>query len=203
MVKKQIKTARDNFRAFMDGRDLKPHPWAVKAGIRSSTLYNFLAGKSESLSTDTLQKLAKAADATVDEILGGVAQRPKPSQATVAVTAVVGVHGRLFPMDEIEKIARPPGIPDDVEVLAARIDGDGLHPIPGGWLVLYEAGTRPPSALLKKLAVVKVAGKPNMMVREIRRGSAAGLFTLIGWGSAAVEDIEVEEAHLILSIVQP
>lgn len=200
---KTAKSARDNFRAFMDGRDLKPHPWATKAGIRSSTLYNFLAGKSDSLSTDTLQKLAKAAGATVDEILGGTLPRPKPKQATVSVTAVVGVHGRLFAMEEHESIARPPGIPDDVEVLAARIDGDGLHPIPGGWLVLYEARTRSPTAMLKKLAVVKVAGKPNLMVREIRRGSTAGLFTLIGWGTAAVEDVEIDEAHLILSIVQP
>ena len=46
--------SRENLISFMDARGLKPHPWATKAGIRSSTLYNFLAGKSASLSSDTL-----------------------------------------------------------------------------------------------------------------------------------------------------
>lgn len=190
----------DFFVRFMTERGLKAHPWARKAGVQSSTLYNYLAGKSASLSTDTLQKLAKAANTTVDELLGNVAPAPVIG---VRVVAVVGIYGRLFEMDAGEDVQRPAGVPDGVSVVAARIDGDGLHPVPGGWLVFYEQRGREPAELLGKLAVVRVAGAKQSYVREIRRGSTAGLFTLAAWNASPIEDVEIESAHAVLSIAQP
>lgn len=189
-------------RAFMDARGLRPHPWATQAGIRSSTLYNFLAGKSASLSSDTLQRLAKVANCSVDELLGGHAPAPVSTSHRVPVTALVGVYGRLFAVDEEMSIERPAGVPDGVEVMAARIDGDGLHPIPAGWYVFFEREPRPPAELLGKLAVVSVRGRSERMVRQLQRGGTAGLYTLIAWSSAPNVDVEVEGAHAVLSIAQ-
>lgn len=194
--------SRENLISFMDARGLKPHPWATKAGIRSSTLYNFLAGKSASLSSDTLQKLAKVAGCTVDELLEGKSPAKVNLPALVQVTALVGVYGRLFEVDEVKSIERPAGVPDGVEVLAARVDGDGLHPIPAGWHVFYEAKPRPPVELIGKLAVVAVEGRAERMVRQLQKGSVAGLYTLIAWGSGPMTDIEVKAAHAVLSIAQ-
>ena len=204
-VKQRETKARDNrnnLLAFMETRALKPHPWATKAGIRSSTLYNYLAGKSASLSSDTLQRLAKAAGATVDEVLGGKPPESKQSPTGVPVTALVGVYGRLFMMIETEQIERPVGVPEGVAVLAARIDGDGLHPIPSGWYVFYEEKPRGPSELVGKLAVVEVKGQPQRLVRQLQKGSTAGLYTLVAWSSGPLADVEVTAAHAVLSIAQ-
>lgn len=189
-------------RSFMERRGLKPHPWAQSAGIRSSTLYNFLAGKSATLSSETLERLAQAAGASVDEILGREGPRPTGG-AGVPLRYTVGILGRLFVADVEEVVARPAGVPSDVDLVAARIDGDGLSPLRAGWIVYFEAVARDPSTLSGKLAVVRLPGKPAPLVREIRRGSQAGLFTLLAWTGSPIEDVEVEAAHLVVSIAQP
>lgn len=185
---------------FMEARGLKPHPWAQAAGLRSSTLYNFLSGKSLSLSGDTLERLAKAAGSTVDEILSGE-KTNNMRDAPVSVPYSVGVYGRLFEMDRPLLVQRPAGVPAEVEVLAARIDGDGLHPVPGGWIVYFEALPRDPEGLIGKLCVVQVAGGQRL-IREIRKGQNPGLYTLLSWSASPMEQAQVQAAHLIISIAQ-
>jgi len=195
--------SRDSFKAFMEKRGLKPHPWAKKAGVRSSTLYNYLSGVSESLTADTLQKLAKAAGTSVDELLGNAPAIPKATPAQpVRLDAVVGIYGRMFAVDTEEFVQRPVGLPPDVEVLAARIDKDGLHPIPGGWTLFFEKQPRNPEELVGKLAVVQVAPQNQRLVREIHRGTQKGLYTLTAWNAALLSDVEIAAAHAVVSIVQ-
>ena len=55
---------------FMEGRKLKPTPWAEKAGVPESTFRSFLSGKARAPRHDTLEKLARAADATLAELVG-------------------------------------------------------------------------------------------------------------------------------------
>lgn len=186
---------------FMESRSLKPHPWALSAGIRSSTLYNFLAGKSATLSSETLEKLAQAAGASVDEILGRVTAHA--DNASVPLKWIVGIHGRLFEMDVEEKVAAPAGATKDKPLVAARVDGDGLHPVRAGWLVYFEEQATPPEKLVGKLAVVRIAGKPQQMIREVRKGTTAGLYTLLSWSAAPIDDVEIESAHLVVSFTQP
>lgn len=211
-----IERSRAALVSFMDARALKPHPWAQAAGLRSSTLYNFLAGRSHSLSSDSLQRLAKAAGVTVDELLGGepaaAQQQGRPQEAgtpgpptsggSVAIRWLVGIYGRLFPMEKDVIVSRPVGLPDGVEVVAARIDGDGLHPIPTDWMVFFAAQSKPPEEVLGKICVVRIRGSTQAMVREVRRGSAAGLYTLLSWAASPMENVEVLEAHPVLSITQ-
>lgn len=187
-------------RRFMEARGLKPHPWAQAAGLRSSTIYNFLSGKSLSLSSDTLERLAKAAGATVDEILSGE-KTNNMIEAPVLVPYTVGVYGRLFAMDKPLHVQRPAGVPAEVEVVAARIDGDGLHPVPDGWMVYFEAQPRDPELLVGKLCVVQVAGGQRL-IREIRRGQNPGLYTLLSWSASPMEQAQIQAAHLIISIAQ-
>lgn len=185
----------------MEERGLKPHPWAQAAGLRSSTLYNFLAGKSATLSSETLERLAQAASASVDEILGR--ERSVSADRAVPLRWTVGILGRLFKMEKEEMVSRPAGDAGSTDLEAARIDGDGLHPLRAGWIVYFESAGRDPSALVGKLAVVYLDGKPAPLVREIRKGSQAGLYTLLSWSAAPLEDVVVDTAHLVVSITQP
>ena len=203
----------DALQAFMDAKGLKAHPWAKAAGLRSSTLYNFLSGRSHSLTYDSLQRLAKAAGTSVDELLSGkppatqarkkdAAAPHSTSKGGIALRWLVGIYGRLYPMDENVTVDRPVGLPQGVEVVAARIDGDGLHPIPSDWLVFFAAEAKSPEEVVGKLCVVRVRGNSQPMIREVRRGQAAGLFTLLSWAASPVENVEVVEAHPVLSITQ-
>lgn len=195
--------ARDSFKAYMEKRGFKPHPWAKKAGIRSSTLYNYLSGVSGNLTADTLQKLAHAAGTSVDELLGISPSPPKGTAAQpVRVDAVVGIYGRMFNVDGEQYVPRPIGLPSDIEVCAARIDKDGLHPVPGGWTLFYEKTPRSPEDLIGKLAVVQVAAQGQRLVREVHRGTRAGLYNLTAWNAGMLEDVEIVAAHAVVSIVQ-
>lgn len=189
-------------RRFMESRGLKPHPWAQASGIRSSTLYNFLAGKSATLSSETLERLAQAAGSSVDEILGR-APPPNSDPARVPLRWTVGILGRLFLNETQETVSRPVGLSDSIALVAARVDADGLHPLRAGWLVYFEAASREPSSLVGKLSVVFLPGRETPLIREIRKGSQAGLFTLLPWSGAPLEDVNVEYAHLVVSMTQP
>jgi transcriptional regulator with XRE-family HTH domain len=189
-------------KSFMVNRDLKPHPWAQKAGIRSSTIYNFLAGKSATLSSDTLEKLAQAAGATVDEILGrGASQNPVAGD--VPLRFEIGINGRLFQMQTIGFVPRPSGVAAGVDLTAARVEGDGMHPLRAGWIFYFETAPVGPEKLVGKLAVVNVAGRSEPLVREVRRGSQKGLYALVSWNAGTLEDVEVLSGHRIVSITQP
>ena len=184
----------------MDKRGLKPHPWAKTAGIRSSTLYNYLSGLSGNLTADTLQKLAQAAGTSVDELLGISSSPPKGTAAQpIRIDAVVGIYGRVFNLD-VEQFV--PIAINDIEVCAARIDKDGLHPVPGGWILVYEKTPRSSEDLIGKLAVVELAAQGHRLVREVHRGTRAGLYTLTAWNAAMLEDVEIVAAHAVVSINQ-
>ena len=215
MGKDNVDVRRSSLKAFMAAKGLKPHPWAQAAGLRSSALYNYLAGRSHSLTADSLQKLAKAADATVDEILIGKVDGPtvkvRSKEETAPITTsrgdvplrwLVGVYGKMFAMEKAMTVPRPVGVPPGVEAVAARVDGDGLHPIPSGWMVFFEAAAKQPEEVIGKLCVVRIRGAQQPMIREVRRGATPGLYTLLSWSASPLEEVEVVEAHPVLAITQ-
>ncbi|CAB5220215.1 HTH_XRE domain containing protein [uncultured Caudovirales phage] len=192
--------SREKFTKWLKDNDLNVHSAARKAGVSPGAIYNFLAGTSESLSSNVLQKLAKATGNSVDAILTGSASR-----AIIPVTYRIGGSGRVFQIDEGENISvkRPAGIAEGDGIAAAIIDGDSLLPIPAGWVVFFQTATEAPETLIGKMAVVRFSGggdKP--IVRTIRRGTKAGLFTLHAFNGAILEDVEIVAAHLVVSFSQ-
>ena len=61
---------REAVRAFMIARHLRASEWAKSASVPLNELYGFLSGRSRALSTDSTQRLAKAARASLDEMFG-------------------------------------------------------------------------------------------------------------------------------------
>lgn len=70
MTKRDAQSRREALRRFMDRRDLKPTPWAKRAGVNPNTLNSFLTGKSQDMGTAMYEALASDAGASVDELLG-------------------------------------------------------------------------------------------------------------------------------------
>ena len=60
----EIGKQRDAFRAFMIARHLRPSEWARAAGVPSGEILGFLTGKTRSITPQTLERLAKAANCT-------------------------------------------------------------------------------------------------------------------------------------------
>jgi transcriptional regulator with XRE-family HTH domain len=191
---------RAAFRRWLELNGLSPFSAAKAAGISPGTIYNFLSGLSESLSTGVLEKLAKATNQPISSILTGEA----PS-APIRVLYRVGAMGKMFPTDdEYLTVERPPGIPATEGVSAAVIEGDGLMPIPSGWYVFFRTDPQSPETLVNQMAVVRYnGGGDKPFVRTLRRGGVAGLFTLQTFSGSLVEDVEVVAAHQIISFAKP
>jgi hypothetical protein len=185
---------REAFRAFMERMETNPNRLARDGKFSVSAIYNFLNGDTNSLSSTILQKIAKTTQQTVDSILTGTVSR-----AFIPVLYIVGAGGVLFPMDETF-VERPPGVSTD-DLVAARIDEGGLHPLPSGWTVFYTAAANDPETLIGKLAVVRWSGGGERpVIRTIRRGSKPGAFTLHALDGKLTEDVTILAAHAVVAI---
>lgn len=67
--------ARENLRQFMIARGLRPHEWAQSASVPLNELYGYLSGHSRKLSSEAIDRLAKAARTTPEQMLAG--KRPR------------------------------------------------------------------------------------------------------------------------------
>lgn len=66
----QLDQRRAALASFMKKNNLSPQTWAKKAGISPTTLYNYLAGMTASLTLNTIDLLATAANATIFDLIG-------------------------------------------------------------------------------------------------------------------------------------
>jgi cyclic pyranopterin phosphate synthase len=66
-----INAEREAFRSFMADRRLRATEWAKRAGVPASQLYAYLTGRSRTLQRETIEKLARAAHARVEDLFGG------------------------------------------------------------------------------------------------------------------------------------
>ena len=168
---------------------------ANEAGIPASTLYNLKKGKAKQLSTTTLGKLAQSQGVTIDAILSG-----GDPEGNVPLSFVIGSGGRMFSTVVEKSVSFPPGVAVGTELVAARVDGDGLRPLPSGWIVYFEKVGNNPLACLGELCVVEFEGSDESVVREVRRGSRPGVFTLLGWTNEPVEDVVVRSCHRVRAL---
>ena len=63
----EIGKQRDAFRAFMLARHLRPTEWARAAGLPAGEILGFLTGKTRSIAYASLEKLARAANCSVED----------------------------------------------------------------------------------------------------------------------------------------
>lgn len=189
---------RDALRRVMQEHGLNPHALAQKAKVRPSTLYNFLSGVSETLSVPVIEKIADVTGVSVDALLGKVPL----AAGDIPVHWEIGILGRLFPAEQTLTLTRPQGLDPAESAVAAVATGDALRPMPGEWNVIFRREPEDPDLLLHKLAVVRVPGHGSPLIREIRRGSRRGLYSLHFWSAAPMEDIEVLAAHRVLVLSQ-
>lgn len=79
-------TQRNRLEQFIAKNKLKLKPWAKDAGISDATIRSYLKGRTNSLTHSTLERLAKAAGVTVDDLIS-----PPRSQKGTNTEQVVSV----------------------------------------------------------------------------------------------------------------
>lgn len=118
-AEKRAIARRRAFEAFMVDRGMTAAGWARDAGVSSNIIYNFLNGHSRGLAQGTLEKLARAASASIAEIMGESAS--VGASAAVLEARVHACSGQWRKSYEVggrgSRLAVPPGIIIDEAVV--------------------------------------------------------------------------------------
>ncbi|RVT96293.1 hypothetical protein EOD42_14375 [Rhodovarius crocodyli] len=166
---------RKALRTFMAETDRTPTSWATEAGLPTpNAIYNFLNGHTRMLSLSTLDRLAKAANATVAEIMG---EAPISSrQALVIPVTVQAASGQWRPRYEVpgradENFAIPPPLEIDEAVLVTDDHANGFYH-PGTVVAIVGFGTPGVRPLANGDRVLvhrkNDSGKHEVTVRQIQ-----------------------------------
>lgn len=101
-------------RSFMRKKNLKTNSWAIKAGISEGTIRAFLTGKTSSLTTLVIEKLAKAAGVTPAEIIfedplsvnldERYLDRDIMQRSIIKVSEIIKEKNLSFPPEKLAKI---------------------------------------------------------------------------------------------------
>lgn len=153
---------RDAFLAFVKRRKVSVLRWARDSQVPPNAIYNWLAGRSKSLSIATLQRLAKTADATIEQILGG---QPHSEQRQLAPTVPLidyvtagGWGAAADPHQDGEaEIFITPDVPVGPNAFALEVQGDSMAPEfqPGDRIIVepaLAAAVRPGDRVVAKSA---------------------------------------------------
>lgn len=125
---------------------------------------------------------------TLYERLFGDARKPM-----VPLMGYVGAGQAVFPINDggqdlIEGHADAPN-----STVAAVVRGDSMLPtFQDGWII-YWSRHLPPSDMINKLCVAQLSDG-RILIKTLRRGSAAGFWTLVSLNASDIEDVAVDWA---------
>jgi repressor LexA len=91
-VEREAAQRRRAFQKFIDDHNLQPHTWAKESGLsNANAIYNFLGGRSTSLSLRTLNALAAGKGYLVEEMMGKPRKSGRrPSSDLTATVQIIG-----------------------------------------------------------------------------------------------------------------
>lgn len=180
-------------RRFMETHRLKPHPWAVKAGVSSGSLYAFLKGESEYLSLPVAQKLAAVVGASVAALLGDEAGPPP-------LTAPVTHHLRG---DELVPLARSPRrrapMPRDANsgtLRVAEVQQSTQRLLPAGSMIYWHETAAPMENAARRICALEVVGR-GLLLGDPRPGFGEGRSLIVCCSGELIDDAEITAAYPI------
>lgn len=154
---------------------------------------------------EVLQRIADYAHTTVDRLLDTKAAMDAGGDE-IAVVGFVGAGAQVLPYDDyargdgMEFIKRPDYVKG--RAVAVEVKGDSMLPIAwDGWKLIYTGEqTIIESEVLNKLCVVKLVDG-GVLVKVILRGSKPQRYHLQSSNAPLIEDVEIEWAARVESIV--
>jgi transcriptional regulator with XRE-family HTH domain len=165
---------RQAFRHWMDAMELTPAEIARRAAIPPTTLYSYLAGKSDSLKGATEQKIADAFNVPVEVLFTSRSDLKRE----VGVWGKIGARADIYPLSDytdtpMYEVALPPGIDPDNDYVAFEIEGFSMPPAEPGWVVIFRRVELPVDELIGSACLVDLADGRRLFKR-VRRGYSPG-----------------------------
>lgn len=91
---------RDALRSFMREKNLEIAKWAKASHVSANSIYNFMNGRSDSLSINAYGKLARTANAPIWRLTGEKPEPPSPTSMYVTGAVEAGVFVEAVQWDE-------------------------------------------------------------------------------------------------------
>jgi len=204
MAETSAERRRGALRRFMDAQGLRPATWARQAGVSEGTLRNFLAGRSDSLSQATLEKLAAARGVSAAALITG---EPSPEVASkIDLPQDVEVHGTVagaiagaFQLDTgtvVDRVHRPPGLLGAAGLYALYVRGDSMAPKFEEGDLIYIHPHRPPAPGC--YVVVQIQAGANLPIEAyIKRLARRTASKLILEQINPLATIEIPAKHVV------
>lgn len=102
-----------------------------------------------------------------------------------------------------ERVSAPEGLEAE-GLFALKVTGNAFRPIRDGWIAYYHQASDVADEVMGELCVIELASGERLL-KEIRRGSEPGRYTLLSWNSLVdpLENQDVKSASVILSFKHP
>jgi phage repressor protein C with HTH and peptisase S24 domain len=129
-------------------------------------------------------------------------EAPAPKVPVVGyVGAGSAAHLYDVAQPDLDEVSGPANAAEDM--VAVEIRGDSLGPFFNRWYVFYDDVRRPMTPdLIGQLCVVGLADG-RVLIKQVQRGSAEGLFNLISATEKPIADVTIDWAARVNSISRP
>jgi len=189
----EVERVREAVRQLSQRKGLRPKPLAKKAGLGDTSGRDILDNPGRDIKIGTLFKLSTALDVSIEQLVG--------SADRVPLTGRVGAGGSIvFEEMKDQSAPRPPGMGGTLEAL--EVQGDSMLPRYSSGDVLYIARTHD-GVLEEDIGDYCVARLKSgeTFVKLLARGGRPGFYTLRSLNAADMEDVELEWATPIISVL--
>ena len=160
---------------------------ARAAGVKPSTLYSYLDGKSASLLDRTTSPIATAFDVPLEQLFGD--ERPLRQ---VPIVYYVGAGAEVYSMQSAEAFDYVEGLDNATPLtVAGKIQGSSMGSMFDGWLVFWDEQRAPvTSDLLGEVCIVALHDD-RILVKRIEASRTPGLFHLMSNTEPPMLDVPV------------
>jgi phage repressor protein C with HTH and peptisase S24 domain len=166
---------------------------ATATGIPYERLKQVARGRTATTNADDAYTIARAFGVPYEDFMEGRLSLPQ----TIAIAGSVGAGAKVPLFDAYEKgdgpqVAAPPGLPT-AGIVAVEVEGDSMEPAyNAGDLLFYSRYTLgvPNDAIGHKCVCEDVDG--NVWVKQVKLGSAPGLFNLVSLNPGASNQHDVQ-----------
>ena len=173
---------------------------ALAAGLGETSVRDIVVGRSKNPRTDTIEKIASVLGVRASDIMG---------DTEPAMTKVVGYVGAgvVYAYDDypqgggMEDVPCPSGL-EHKNIISVRVKGESMRPaLRDGWLLFYEKKREGvPNDCINQMCIVCIEDN-GMMVRDVQKGSKAGLYHLIAYNGESQFDVKLVWASKVLDII--
>jgi len=133
---------RDTLQAFMKRHNLNANGWAVEAGVRPTSVYNFIKGYSKSMDEETYASLAAVMNTTAAHLMGESDYTPAVGQALVIGQVQAGNWQKAVTfVDEADATVIPCVLPQHLASRGTRAPVFGLSVVGDSMDQVFPEGT--------------------------------------------------------------